>query len=390
MTAHRVLRVLTRPNVGGPTRQMIALFHACATRGWQTLLAVGECRGEPAIDLAAHGLPRLPLDAVTRDAHGYVVVPNLQRAPHPWRDVRARAQLAMLCRAFGPDVVHTHTSKAGVLGRAAARAARVPVTAHTFHGHVLKDYFGSLRASLARRVEARLARQTDLLFAVSPSCAEELAALGVAPHERFTVVPPAVDVSPFLRGDRAAARAELGLTPDALVLGFVGRLVPIKRPELFAATVARLPGALGLVFGDGELRAQMPWSARLRHVGATDRLSALLPACDALVITSRREGCPLAAVEAFAADVPVVGIDVPGVHDVLGPWGAGVLVPEERGVRGLVAALERLREGPHRAVLVAAARGSLRRFAPAAVAAALTDAYEDALDEAEGAARAPR
>lgn len=379
MTPRRVLRILTRPNVGGPTRQMIALWHAFAALGQRTLLAVGECHGEAAIDLAAHGIPPVDLARVTPESAGFVVVPSLRRAVHPWHDLRARAQLARLTRAFRPDVVHTHTSKAGALGRAVARRAGVPVIAHTFHGHVLKDYFAGWRARLALRLERRLAARTDLLFAVSRSCADELAELGVAAAARFAVVPPAVDVAAFIAGDRARARAELGLPADAFVLGFVGRLVPIKRPGLFADVVARCPGSIGLVFGDGPLAAQLPFGPRLRQLGATDRLAALLPACDALVFTSVREGCPLAAVEAFAAGVVVVGLDVPGVHDVLGPWGAGVLVPEAEGAAGLAAALLRLRDGMQRSILVDDALAALPRFAPARVARTLLDAYAAAL-----------
>jgi len=376
------MRVLTRPNVGGPTRQAVALWHELAKLGWRTLLVVGRCDDEPAVDLAGAGIPEVLPDAADRDSAGFVVVPTLRRGLDPLRDVLARWRLGALMRAFAPDVVHTHTSKAGALARPAARANDVAVVAHTFHGHVLRDYFGRWRSALVRRVERRLARRTELLFAVSPSCKEELVALGVAPAERIEVLPPAVDTTAFAGGSRARARAELGLDPDTFVLGFVGRLVPVKRPGWFADVVARIPDALGLMFGDGPLRNDLAGAARVRVLGASERLAELLPACDVLVFTSVREGCPLAAVEAFAAGVPVVGLSVPGVRDVLGEWGHGVLVAETAGIDGLVAACAELRSAERRAAVSEAARAAVSRFAPAAVARQLARAYEQRLLDA--------
>ncbi len=384
----RVMRVLTRPNVGGPTRQMVALWHAFAELGWQTLLVVGQCEDEPAVDLAAEGVPQIAREAVDANSAGFVVLPQLRRGVHPVRDGLARWRLGQLMRAFAPDVVHTHTSKAGALARSVARQQEIGVVAHTFHGHVLQDYFGRWRAWLVRGAERYLARGTHLLFAVSPSCRDELAALGVAPAERIAVVPPAVDVRRFVGGSRARAREELGLAADAFVLGFVGRLVPVKRPRLFAELVARVPEAIGLVFGDGPLRGELEGASRLRLLGATDQLPRWLVACDALVFTSVREGCPLAAVEAFAAGVPVVGLAVPGVQDVLGEWGAGVLVAPEHGLDGLIAACATLKDARRTSDLVATAKASVSRFEPAAVARELVTHYESAMVAA--AARADR
>jgi len=377
------MRVLTRPNVGGPARQMAALWHACAARGWQTLLVVGVCDGEPEFDLQAAGVPRLAPDAVDLDSAGFVVVPSLRRGVRPWSDVLAEWRIGKLIEAFVPDVVHTHTSKAGALGRRAARDGDVPVVAHTFHGHVLRDYFGLWPSAVVRVAEWWLARRTDLLFAVSPSCRAELAAMRVAPAARIEVLPPAVDVRAFTGGPavRARARARLGLQEGQFVLGFVGRLVPIKRPEAFAAVVARIADSVGLVFGDGPLRTEVEGVPRVRLLGAVPDLHELLPACDVLVLPSVREGLPLAAVEAFAAEVPVVGYDVPGVRDALAEWGHGVLVDEATGVEGLAEACAALRSAERRAAIAAAARPAVARFDPDAVAAQLVAAYERARGE---------
>ncbi len=389
----RVLRVLTRPNVGGPTRQMIAFWHAHREMGVQTVLAVGRCGdGEEPVDLTAHGVPRLALEDLARgrgQAAGWLEVAELGRAPSPWRDALAARRLAACVRSLRPDVVHTHTSKAGLIGRRVARRHGVPVIAHTFHGMVLRDYYARPVSSLLRRVEARLARRTDLLFAVSPSCRDELCALGVVPAST-EVTPPAIELGAFFAGDRDAARQHLGVVGSDPQLGFVGRLVPIKRPDRFASVVAAVAGAVGHVFGDGPLRGALHAAGeRLRLHGNRGDLAACLPAMDALVLTSEREGCPLAAIEAFAAGVPVVGFDVPGVRDALATWGAGVLVPRADGIDGLVRAVQQLLTEPERrAALVERSRRELWRFQPAQVARQLVEAYRRAL--ASAACNAPR
>src|SRR5690606_19845005 len=186
------------------------------------------------------------------------------------------------------------------------------------HGHVLKDYFGKLPSLLLARLERRLARRTDLLWAISPSCADELAACGVAARERLLVTAPAVSVPHA--ASRQQARRQLGIEADEWRVCAVGRLVPIKRLGDFVAMVASVADLHGDVFGDGPqhdqlLRlAQQNANTRVQLRGAEPDIARLLPAYDAVVLPILREGCPLVAIEAFAAGVPEVGYDVPGVH----------------------------------------------------------------------------
>ncbi len=378
------MRILTRPNLGGPTRQAIALWHEFAARGVPTLLVTGAVGdGEAVLSPAEGGVPRLAFaEALARggDAAGWVEVADLQRGIHPLRDHRALRALRQLVAAHRPDVVHTHTSKAGQLGRRAAWAAGVPLVAHTFHGHVLRDYFGPLTSRWLVALEARAARRTDLLFAVSASCADELAAAGVALRRRFTVVPPAVPAGALV--ERAAARAALGLPAEGRCVACIGRLVAIKRVDHFVAAVAAVPDLRGDVWGSGPLHAAL---ARRIAAAAPDRvqlrgsdaaIASRLAAYDAVVLPSRREGCPLVAVEAFRAGVPVVGYEVPGVVDALRGWGEGVLVPEAAGPAGLTAALQRLFGAPELAACCRErSRAGAARFAPAAVADQLLAAY---------------
>lgn len=372
----RVLRVLTRPNLGGPTRQAIALWHAHRDLSVETLLVTG-CVGPEEVELspADHGVP----SSDGRGA-GWLALPDLRRGVDVFADRRARRRLQACIRDFQPDVVHTHTSKAGLVGRKAAWACGVPVTAHTFHGHVLKDYFGRLPSWLLAQAERRLARRTDALFAVSSSCRDELVACGVAARDRLVVTPPAVAVAEPL--GRVVARRELSIPTDQWRVCAIGRLVPIKRMSHFVEAVARHPDLHGDVIGDGPARSALaalaerlvPGRVAIRR--AEPEIAGLLRAYDAVVLPSVREGCPLVAIEAFAAGVPVVGYDVPGVRDALSHFGRGVLVPEADGPAGLVGALVALRgDDAARQELVSGARGAVDTCAPAAVAAQLLGAY---------------
>lgn len=377
----RVLRVLTRHNLGGPTRQAIALWHAHRELSVETLLVTG-CVGPEEVELspADHGVPPAPTDG---SGPGWLALPDLVRGVDVFADHRARRKLQECIRKFEPDVVHTHTSKAGLLGRKAAWACGVPVTAHTFHGHVLKDYFGRVTSKVLAYLERRLARRTDVLFAISPSCRDELAECGVADRDRFVVTAPAVAVPEPL--DRDDARQRLGIETHEWRVCAVGRLVPIKRMADFVETIARQPQLHGDVIGDGPARQGLqvlaervaPGRALVR--GAEPDITSLLRAYDAVVLPSVREGCPLIAIEAFAAGVPVVGYDVPGVRDALSHFGRGVLVPEADGPAGLAAALLALRaDTTAQGNLVAEARRAVHACNPASVAAGLLEAYRAA------------
>lgn len=387
----RICRVLSRPNQGGPTRQAAALHAAHGALGATTLLVAGRCPPqEVPQSLTGLGVRALGWDEAVAAAgavDGWVELPELGPG-QGWRALRrARRRLGELLAAVRPDVVHSHTSHAGLVARLAARDVGVPVVAHTFHGHVLRDYFGPLRSRGLALLERWLARRTDLLCAVSPSCADELAGLGVAPRPRIAVVPPAVPLQTAAPAARLAARRRLGVGDDAWLAVCAGRLVPIKRIDRFAQMVALVPGLRGHVHGGGPLAEALRALrvAQVELLGPAADLPALLPGYDVAVLPSRREGCPLFALECFAAGVPVVGHDVPGVRDALGPWGGGLLVPEAEGAAGLAAAVQRLRREPGLAqACVAAGRAGIDRFAPDAVAARLLDLYRAAVRDRQG------
>jgi glycosyltransferase involved in cell wall biosynthesis len=373
----RVLRVLTRANVGGPARQALALWDQDAALATQTLLAVGDLgSSETEIDFGSR--PLLALDRIDSDSHGLVRLPTLGRAARPWRDLRAVKALRSLIRRFQPEVLHTHTTQAGFFGRRAGVLEGVPVLAHTYHGHVLADYYSMPVSFALRRLEARLARRTHIPLAVSPSCRDELHQMGIG-DGRIQVIPPAIDLTAFQNQDRGASRQLLG-AEDQFVVGFVGRMVAIKQPAMFVELLASMPDVRGVLLGDGPLRNGLALPGNAQAYGSVHEPWKYLAGMDALVLCSKREGCPLVALEAFAAGVPVVGFDVPGIRDVLKHWGTGLVVPPEQGVAGLRRAVEELRRGgaSGRARWQVEA-STLTRFDPAQVAAELRQHYTEAL-----------
>ena len=321
----KILRVLTRPNVGGPTRQAEALWHAHAELGHETRIVTGVCEsGEPSLDW------NVPASA-------HVVIPELRRSISPWRDRCAGRELRREIESFAPDVIHSHTSKAGLLARPLGHRLGVPVV-HTYHGIVLRDYYPSWLSWWMARTERRLARRTNRNLAVSASCRDELLEFGIESE----VVAPAVAVE---AGDRATARRAFGVDRDAFVVGFVGRLVAIKRVGRFVEAVRRIPGAIGVVVGDGPERRALDGEPKIRHLGATADARSLVAGFDVLAMPSVREGFPLAVVEATASGVPAVGFDVPGVRDAVRSAG-GQLVAADSSDQDFARAIEAARGTP--------------------------------------------
>jgi glycosyltransferase involved in cell wall biosynthesis len=264
---------------------------------------------------------------------------GLGREIAPLRDLRALVGLFRLMRAWRPAIVHTHTAKAGVLGRLAARAAAVPIVVHTFHGHVLRGYFSPAKAALFRRIEARLAPLADALVAVSDAVKSDLVSLGVAQAERIRVVPLGLELG-HLAGPlpRGALRKEAGIPENAPLVGMVGRLVPIKDVPCFLRA-ARLvlekrKDARFALVGDGEERPaleslcrELGIFGRVFFLGWRGDLAGVYGDLDVVVNASRNEGTPVALIEALAAARPVVATRVGGTPDLLGGGERGRLVP---------------------------------------------------------------
>jgi glycosyltransferase involved in cell wall biosynthesis len=329
----RILRVIARLNVGGPSLHVSYLGEGLATRGYTTTLAAGTIsEGEASMAFVA-------------EERGLEVtsVPGLQREISPRRDLTAVTKLRDLIVRHRPHILHTHTAKAGSLGRTAARlvgSARPPVVVHTFHGHMLKGEFDPARTRLFRAVERRLARETDVLVAVSPEVRDELVKVGVAPATKFAVVRLGIELSERMAGatDGAALRASLGIPRDRFCVGWVARMSAVKQPGDVLRALRRLRDlgvdAALIMIGDGPDRPGLEEQARslglvegVHFVGFQHDVGPWFHAFDVLLLPSRSEGTPVSAIETLASGRPVVATDVGGTRDVVEEGISGFLVP---------------------------------------------------------------
>ena len=329
-----MLRVIARLNMGGPALHVAYLSAGLADRGYETTLVAGTL---------AHGE-----ESMARVAEGRGVrietLPELHREISPLRDVRAVFRLAALIREVRPQILHTHTAKAGTIGRIAALLAgdaRPPIVVHTFHGHVLRGYFGPARSALFRLLESLLALRTTALVAVSPEVRDDLVALGIARADKFTVIRLGIELDERVGsspdGNGAETRRVLGIPPDSFVVGWIGRMTGVKRTDDVLLALQRLRGqgvdARLCMVGDGPDRDAVERHARdlgivrqCLFVGYQDEVAPYYAAFDALILPSANEGTPVSAIEALAGGRPVVATRVGGVPDVVRDGLDGFLV----------------------------------------------------------------
>jgi glycosyltransferase involved in cell wall biosynthesis len=335
--------VIARLNMGGPAHHVSLLSGRLDRTRYETLLVHGSVgEGEDSLQ-----------DVAAREGCARRFVPALHPEIHPLRDLRALGALVRIVRHFEPHVVHTHTAKAGMLGRLAALLAGKPrpLIVHTYHGHVLEGYFGRLGSWVYRRFERGLGRFSDRLIGVSEATIDDLVRLKVAPRAKFRLVQIGLDLQRFLAltpGQDAAFRAEAGVRDGEILLTFVGRLVPIKRVDLAleAVALARRQGARVrlAVVGDGHLRPDLEALADqlgiadvVAFLGYRENMVEVTAASDIALLTSDNEGTPVSLIEAAAAATPAISTSVGGVAEVVTP-ASGLLV-EPGDVEGLAAAI---------------------------------------------------
>lgn len=355
----RVLRIFSRLNVGGPAVHVILLAAELEPLGYTTTVALGtEAPWEGNLrDLAARKDVRC------------VHVPGLGREIRPWSDAQALWGLYRMMRTLRPDIVHTHTAKAGMLGRSAARLAGIRQVVHTYHGHVLRGYFGAARTAVFRAVERSLARTTRVLIAVSAAVKDDLVALGIAPADRIRVIPLGLELEPLAGGalPRGSLRGEAGVPDGAPLVGIVGRLTAIKDVPTFLSAAAEIRARIGearfAVVGDGELRGALEAEAARRGLAGVVHfhgwrydMAGVYGDLDVVVNTSLNEGTPVALIEAMAAGRPVAATRVGGTPDLLGDGVRGVLVAPGDAAAIARAVCDALRGGGTVQARIAAAR----------------------------------
>ncbi|MEW6470310.1 MAG: glycosyltransferase [Bacteroidota bacterium] len=314
----RVLRIINRFNLGGPTYNA-AYLTKYLSPGYETLLVGGgKEEGEESSEFILKGLE---ID--------YRIIPEMRRSIHPFNDLAAYRRIKGIIREFRPDIVHTHAAKAGALGRRAAFACKVPVTVHTFHGHVFHSYFGNLTTGIFKAIERRLAARSTAIIAISQKQKEELTSVHrIVMPGKVHVIPLGFDLQRFReRPDerRTAFRSRYLLSDDVVAIGIVGRLVPVKNHDMFIEAVRYVHKESGkniraFIIGDGSERTRLEEKVsalgleKIVHFTSWEKeVERVYPGLDIVCLTSFNEGTPVSLIEAQAAGRPVVSTAVGGI-----------------------------------------------------------------------------
>jgi glycosyltransferase involved in cell wall biosynthesis len=335
----RVLHIITRLDMGGSAQNTLLSCLGLDPALYSVTLVKGSTVES---NMTREEVQRLERDVASARRKGVTVItiPTLVRRIAPWNDLRAFLAILRHIRASKPDIVHTHTSKAGLLGRVAAWLARVPLIVHTPHGHVFYGHFGPGLSRIFLEVERMLGCITNHLIALTPGEAEDYVDLGVMPPHKISVIPSGIDLRRFAgaRVDRLSKRRELGLPPAALAVGFVGWLLPIKGLSFLVRAMpgilARHPESLLVLVGKGaeevklrSLADSLGLNGRVLFMGWRPDVEEILPCLDLLVLPSLNEGMGRVLVEAMAAGVPIVASRIGGVPDLIWDGKNGLLVP---------------------------------------------------------------
>jgi len=374
--------------MGGPALHVSYLSAGLRDRGYETILVAGSVgQGEQSMAYVAEELG-VPV----------VTIPHLHREISPVRDLLATVRLARIIRAERPAILHTHTAKAGAVGRVAALLAgrrRPPIIVHTFHGHVLRGYFGRFWTGVFRLLERWLARITDALVAVSPEVRDELVAFGVAPASKFRVIRLGIELDERLSRDgaaRAETRRVMGIGDQRFVVGWIGRMTAVKRTDVVLRSFRRLRDdgvdAVLCMVGDGpdrrwveDLAGELGVMRDSLFPGYQEDVGPFFAAFDVFVLPSGNEGTPVTAIEALASGCPVVATRVGGVPDVVTDGEDGFLV-EPGDVEELAARLAQLANDPDlRGRMGAAGRERMRsRYAVDRLIDDIDRLYRDLLE----------
>jgi glycosyltransferase involved in cell wall biosynthesis len=318
----RVLRVIARMNVGGPAVQVSGLMRGFDARVFEQELVTGYC----AADEADY------LEKVATDIKA-VRIDGLGRSIKPRADLTVLFAIIKEIRRFKPEVIHTHTAKAGVVGRIASiLSGHKSIRVHTFHGHLLNGYFGSGKTKLVILVEKILALFTDQLLAVGAKVKDDLLAVGIGNQNKFGVMPPGLQLAEV--PSRSSARKALGLNENVTYCAFIGRITQIKRPDRFLDVVAEVKSrGIDLHFivaGAGELLQYCQDRAKAENLPVTflgwrEDIEVVLAAADFVLLTSDNEGTPLSLIQAGMVGIPVVATNVGSTNEIVVNGETGLL-----------------------------------------------------------------
>lgn len=381
----RVTHVITRTNIGGPSVIVASLLGDTSHPDIEQSLVRGSTSSEEG-DYFADSPSMAKVKTVSA----------LGRRVRPWDDIRVLVALVRYLRSTKPDVVHTHMAKAGALGRLAAFVARVPIRIHTYHGHLLSGYFSPRTTKAIVLVERLLQLATTHTVVVGHQVRRDLIDAKVIRETTSQVINPGVDQFDLVESHRA--RVDLGLPADGVIVAFIGRFAPIKRPDRFVNVARRMSDQADVHFvmvGDGPLLEEtrrsandlpnvhfLPWQ---RHLGL------ILGAADIVVMCSDNEGVPLLMIEAGLAKKPTVSTRVGSVGDVVEDGATGLLV-EREDHEALQHAVERLVRDPmlRERMGLAGHRRAVEKFTTAIANSAHAEMYRRVVTDARGGRSAHR
>ncbi len=355
----KILHIITRMDMGGSAQNTIS---TCLNLGrkFEMVLAYGLSQESNMTDSESEAVEK-QIDNARVNGVRIIQIPSLLRRISPLNDIRALYDLVRIIKTEKPDVVHTHTSKAGILGRVAAKIARVSTIVHTPHGHVFFGHFGPVLSKIFLWIERLFAPVTDRVVALTAGESKDYVDLKLYPREKIAKIHSGVDVEKFKQVPVGAVekKRSLGLNQDGLVVGFIGWLLPIKGPiHLLKAMedVWQNHDDAALVFiGKGDLdvdlRAEamkMSANGRVNFLGWRSDIDEIMPLFDIFVLPSLNEGMGRVLVEAMAAGKPIVASNVGGIPDLVQHGYNGLLVPPG-DEKALAAAIRQLIDDPDKA-----------------------------------------
>ncbi len=331
----RILRIINRFNLGGPTYNAAYLTKYLSPE-FETMLIGGmKDDTEDSSEFIVRNLGIEP-----------IIIPEMQRTIHPKNDWIAYKKIRQIIKDFKPDIVHTHASKAGTLGRLAASKLKVPVIVHTFHGHIFHSYFSNIKTSLYKNIERYLARKSACIIALSENQKEELSMIHkICPASKIEVIPLGFDLLRFqenMEEKRLSFRKEFNIDDEEVTIGIVGRLVPVKNHDLFIEALKYVKDKTSykiraFIVGDGEDRQKIESKAKKLNVDFINSVKTsnnkatltftswirnvdyVYAGMDIICLTSFNEGTPVSLIEAQAANKPIVSTNAGGVENVIIP-----------------------------------------------------------------------
>jgi len=339
MKKYKVIHVITRFDKGGSAENTFLTVRGLDPEKYEVILIRGLARQSPA------GIPEARAIANNLEEAGkagvrILAIPELVRNIHPRDDLKALLKLVKIFRQERPHIVHTHTSKAGILGRWAARLSGVPVIIHTPHGHVFWGYFNRWETALYVFLERLTAAITDKIITLTEQENKDYLGRHIAPAGKFTTIHSGVALERFINGrvDPTDMKKELGIPANAFVVGTVGRLTAIKGHKyLIAAAQEALlttPGMIFVFLGDGNLldvlKAQADEAGirdNVRFLGWRQDVAGVMSTFDIFVLPSLNEGMGKVLVEAMAMGKPIIASAVGGIPDLVVHGKNGLLVP---------------------------------------------------------------